>query len=156
MISIMPAFVPAYTAMILTTTITTGAEQPSHNQKESKHMITADIPKDTTFDLPEGTFEAQVTNLKPQIKQSASGTQDWIRFIFGVTVPGLSDKFITMAGRNFKLDLAQGSELRNWLTDLLGKEFFRNRSGQQVSFDSLVGMKCYVELEHFQGRGFAN
>src|SRR5665213_401600 len=96
MISIMPAFVPAYTPIMpmVPTSITTGAEQPSHNQKESNHMITAEIPKDVTFDLPEGTFEAQIINLKPQIKQSANGTQDWLRFIFEVTVPGLSEKYI--------------------------------------------------------------
>ena len=136
-----------------TTSTTTGAITPSHNQKEH-NMITANIPREVTFDLPEGQYRASISGLKPYTKQSGRGPQDWIRILFDVHVPVLSEKFGTMAGRSFKLDLNPGSELRNWLTGLLGKEFFKERSGQQVSLDSLLNTKCELELEHVYGKGY--
>lgn len=114
----------------------------------------AEIPREKNFDLPEGRFKAHISNLTPQIKQAGSGPQDWVRISFGVTVPRLSERYDTMAGRNFKWDFNPGSDLRNFLSGLLGKEWFAQRSGQNVCFDSLVGMECEVELEHKQGEGY--
>jgi len=136
-----------------TTSTTTGARTPSHNQREH-HMITADIPREVTFELPEGQYRASISGLKPYTKQSGRGPQDWIRILFDVHIPGLSERCDTRAGSNFKLDLNPGSELRNWLTGLLGKEYFKERSGQQVSLDSLLNTECEVELEHFYGKGY--
>ncbi len=133
------------------TSTTTGAETASHNQKEH-HMITATIPRDTNYDLPEGGYRARVSGLRPFIKQAGQGPQDWIRIFFEVHIPGLSEKLDARAARNFKLDLSPGSELRNWLTGLLGKEYFKERSGQEVSLDSLIGTECEVELEHYWGK----
>jgi integrase len=39
------------------------------------------------------------------------------------------------------------------LAGLLGKEFFKERSGQQMSLDSLLNTECEVQLEHFYGKG---
>jgi hypothetical protein len=136
-----------------TTATTTGARTPSHNQKEH-HMITAEIPRETSFELPEGQYRASISGLKPFTKQSGRGPQDWIRIHFDVHIPGLSERVDTRAARSFKLDLHPGSEFRNWLTGLLGKEFFKERSGQQISLDSLLNAKCQVELEHFYGQGY--
>ena len=88
------------------------------------------------------------------VKQDESRPQDWLRILFEVQVPGLSERKKTMAGRNFKLDLNPRSDLRNWLAGLLGQEFFREHSGQQVSLHSLIGTDCIVELVHFQGDGY--
>ena len=147
---------PAITSGPLTTTTTsttTGARTPSHNQKED-HMITADIPRETSYDLPEGGYRARISGLRPFIKQAGQGPQDWIRIFFEVHIPGLSEKLDARAARNFKLDLRPGSELRNWLTGLFGKEYFKERSGQQMSLDSLLNTECEVDLEHFYGAGY--
>jgi len=136
-----------------TTTTSTGPQTPSHNQKVN-NMITAEIPREVSFDLPEGRYRARISNIKPKMKQAGSGPQEWIKFIFEVEVPGLSEKFNTMAVRAFRLDLNQGSELRNWLTGLLGRQFFKEHSGQPMSFDSLTGLECEIDLEHFQGNGY--
>jgi hypothetical protein len=117
-------------------------------------MITADIPREVSFELPEGRYRASISNLKPFVKQVARGAQNWLRVLFEVNIPGLSERVNTMAGRSFKLDLNPGSELRNWLTGLLGKEYFTRRSGQQVNLDSLLETRCEVELEHFYGNGY--
>jgi hypothetical protein len=136
-----------------TSSTTTGAITPSHNQKEY-NMITADIPLEVTFELPEGRYQASISSLKPYTKPSGRGPQNWIRILFDVHIPGLSERMETRAGRNFKLDLNPGSEFRNWLTGLLGKEYFKERSGQQISLDSLLNSECEVELKHFYGPGY--
>lgn len=136
-----------------TASTTTGAGTPSHNQKEH-NMITADIPREVTFELPEGQYRASISGLKPYTRQSGRGPQNWIRILFDVHIPGLSESVDTRAGSNFKLDLNPGSELRNWLTGLLGKEFFKKRSGQKISLDALLNTECEIELGHFYGAGY--
>jgi hypothetical protein len=136
-----------------TTSTTTGAGTPSHNQKQH-HMITATIARDTSYDLPEGGYRARISGLRPFFKQAGQGPQDWIRIFFEVHIPGLSENLDARAARNFKLDLSPGSELRNWLTGLLGKEYFKEHSGQQMSLDSLLNTECEVDLEHFYGEGY--
>lgn len=123
-------------------------------EKENKNMIVAAIPKEICFDLPIGRFKAVISNIKPFIKQASQGPQDWIRILFDVQVPGISERAEAKAGRNFRLDLRPGSELRNWLTGLLGRTYFNDKSGETVSLDSLVGTECEIELTHFQGDGF--
>jgi len=136
-----------------TTSTTTGATTPSHNEKEHS-MITADIPRETSFELPEGRYRANISGLKPFTKQAGRGPQDWIKIYFEVHIPGLSERFDTRAWRSFKLSLTPGSELRNWLAGLLGQDYFKERSGQQMSLDSLLNTECEVELEHFYGQGY--
>ena len=143
-----PRIAPVFKLPDTNSTITTAEPiKVSLNQKEHK-MISATIPPEKTFDLPEGTYSAGISSVRQFIKQAGSGPQDWVRFLFEVKAPGLSDRFNAMAGRSFKLDLNPGSELRNWLTGLLGRAFFKDRSGQEISLDSLVGVECQIELVH--------
>lgn len=117
-------------------------------------MITAEVPRDPRFELPEGRFAARISEIKRMVKQTGRGPQDWIRILFDVQVPGISEQYDAMAGRNFKLDLNRGSDLRNWLTGLLGPDFFKERAGQKMTLDSLIGINCVVELVHFYGKGY--
>ncbi len=116
-------------------------------------MIEVIIPKEVTFDLMEGNFSARIINVKPLMKQSGDGPQDWVRFLFAVRVPGMSH-LTCMAGRNFKLDLNPGSELRNWLSGLLSSRFFKENSGKKIDLESLIGRECEIVLEHYQGAKF--
>ena len=116
--------------------------------------VQVEIPKEALFDLPEGRFAAVFANLKAFLKQTGHGPEEWIRFLLDVQVPGLSHRFDTMAGRSFRLDLNRGSQLRTWLTPLLGGDFFKEHAGQQINLEFLTGTACEVELEHFQGKGY--
>ena len=142
-----------FAPMITTTSTTTGPKTPSYQQREHP-IITANIPREVTFELPEGRYRATFSGIRPLIKQANQGAHEWIRMLFEVHIPGLSEQYDACAGRNFKLDLNPGSDLRNWLTGLLGKDFFRDRSGQQMNLDSLLGTECEVELKHFYGKGY--
>lgn len=116
-------------------------------------MIKIEIPKETTFNLPEGTFAARIESIKRFHKQNSTGMEGWVRITFNVLVPELPN-VNTLAGRNFKLNLNPGSELRNFLSSLLGSAFFSNSSGQTFDLERLVGLECRVTLVYFQGRGY--
>lgn len=59
-----------------------------------------------------------------------------------------------MAGRSFKLDFNNGSELRNFLTPLLGRQFFLDASGKTVDLDALLRMRCELGLVHFHNSDY--
>jgi len=106
------------------------------------------IPRETTFELPEGNYAASISGLKKFTKQSNKGIQEHVRLSFDVNIPSRAN-FVNKAGRNFKKDFNNGSDLRNFLTGLLGRKYFHNLSGKQMNLESLVGMKCELELEHY-------
>ena len=110
--------------------------------------VIVDIPRDTTFELPEGNYAAIITAIRKFMKQTNRGAQEWMRFLFEVDIPSRSN-LINMAGRSFKLEFNNGCDLRNFLTSLLGRQFFHSSSGRKVDLESLCGTKCELELVHF-------
>ncbi len=117
-------------------------------------MIEIQVPKESTFDLPEGCYKARLSDVRRFIKQTSKGAQDWVRFLFEAEIPGLSERLNTIAGRSFKLDVNPGSDLRNFLSGLLGHQFFADRSGQKVDLEALGGTDCEIQLEHCWGKDY--
>jgi hypothetical protein len=58
---------------------------------------------------------------------------------------------IACAGRNFVLDANVGSDLRNFLEQWLGEQFFAQRSNSEFDIDTLIGTEGVIELTHFYG-----
>jgi hypothetical protein len=117
-------------------------------------MVNVTLEKEITFDLPEGGYAAKLSGIKPFIKQSAKGKQDWIRLTFDVSVPGM-EALDCRAGRNFALSFKQGSDLRNFLTPILGPDFFKKNSAKNIDLEKLVvGIDGAVTLSHFTGEGY--
>ena len=117
-------------------------------------MISIEVPKEITFDLPEGNYRTIITGVKPITKQTRKGAQNWVRIHFDVTVPGM-DHLDCRAARNFQLTFKQGSELRNFLTDLLGADFFAKYSSKNVDLEAVLKGKLGLStLVHFQGADF--
>ena len=108
------------------------------------------IPAIKTFDLPAGIYSATLTQIKPITKQTKRGPQEWVRLIYEVQVPGMSNE-IPCAGRNLLLDLNPGSDLRNFLEVWLGSEFLNAKSNQELDFDTLIGKQGDIQLSHFIG-----
>lgn len=115
--------------------------------------ITKQIPAVKTFDVPAGLYRAKLTQYRSIIKQSKRGPQEWVRLVFELSVPGLEHQ-IPCAGRNFVLDLNPGSDLRNFLEVWLGGDWFKERSGQVLDFETLVGKEGDICLSHYQGDEF--
>ena len=114
-------------------------------------MVNITLDKEITFQIPEGNYAAELTQIKPFDRQTARGRQDWIRLLFGVEVPGMRD-LECRAGRNFMLSFKPGSELRNFLTPVLGPNFFKENSAKSIDLEKLlVGLKGKVQLSHFYG-----
>ena len=117
-------------------------------------MINVTLDKEITFDLPQGCYVAELTNIKPFNKQTSRGRQDWIRLVFEVDVSGMRD-LECRAGRNFMLTFKQGSDLRNFLTPVLGPSFFKENSAKSIDLEKLlVGLKGKVQLSHFCGADY--
>ena len=114
-------------------------------------MLNVTLEKEVTFQLPEGDYAAQLTGIKQFNKQSGRGNQDWVRLLFSVTVPGMQD-LDCRAGRNFVLSFKSGTDLRNFLTPVLGQEFFKINSAKSIDLEKiLVGLHGVVSLSHFTG-----
>jgi hypothetical protein len=110
------------------------------------------IPPEVAFDLPEGKYKAVITTVRTFTKQSKRGAQEWVRILWEVEVPQLKH-LDCRAGRNFQHSLKPGSDLRNFLTGLLGNQFFTAKSGTSFDLESLVETKCVIHLEHVYGNG---
>ena len=116
-------------------------------------MAKIPIPKQVTFDLPEGNFSFTLVKYHQQLKQTAKGSQGFIRLLLNVKVPGMED-VIPYAGRNFEARLDNGSDLRNFLESWLGRDYFLKRSGKEIDLDELIGSEGETTLRHFQGPDF--
>lgn len=117
-------------------------------------MVNVELDREITFDLPAGDYASELSALKPFIKQTTKGKQDWIRFTWDVTVPGMRD-LDCRAGRNFQLSFKNGSDLRNFLLPVLGEDFFKKNSAKTIDLESILkGMKGVVTLSHYMGEGY--
>jgi len=115
--------------------------------------IIAKIPPVTTFDLPRGNYRSKLIRAKRLMKQTAKGSQEWIRLVFEADVPGMSHQS-PCAGRNFVLDLSPGSDLRNFLESWLGRDYFIAHSGQDLDFDTLISQEADLSLSHYEGENY--
>ena len=119
-----------------------------------RHMVTVTLDKEVTFDIKEGVYAAQISGIKQFNKQTGRGRQDWIRILFEVDVPGMQD-LDCRAGRNFMLSFKSGSDLRNFLTPILGQDFFKQNSAKSIDLEKiLVGLKGMITLSHFFGQDY--
>ena len=117
-------------------------------------MLEVKLEREITFNLPEGAYAASISGIKQFNKQSAKGKQDWIRLSFDVAVPGM-ENLDCRAGRNFQLNFKAGSDLRNFLTPILGQEFFKKNSAKSIDLEkTLTGLKGVVHLSHFTGEDY--
>jgi hypothetical protein len=116
--------------------------------------IIATIPAVTTFDLPVGNYRSKLFRTKRSIKQTSRGSQEWVRLVFQAQVPSMLSQ-CPCAGRNFVKDLSPGSDLRNFLESWLGRDFFVQRSGQELDFDTLIGREADLVLSHYEGDNYS-
>jgi len=106
------------------------------------------IPKDSTFKLPQGRFKAVIPGVKTKPVDTVRGQQYNAAILFKVFVPGM-ENYECLARKVLPLDLKAGSELRRFLSGLLGTEYFRGKSNQAIDLNSeLANKPCEVVLIH--------
>ena len=108
------------------------------------------IPRDDTYDLPEGRYRAVLSSARTLLKGTNRPVQQ-LRLLFAVSIPSLVNKN-PMAGRTFNFDLGRRSELRGFLESWLGAESFANST--TVDFEQLVGCAADVNLIHRHNDGY--
>jgi hypothetical protein len=96
------------------------------------------IPKDDTYDLPEGRYRAVLSSARTLLKSTSRPVQQ-VRLLFNVNIPSLLNKN-PMAGRTFNFDLSRRSELRCFMESWLGADFFSRNT--TVDFEQLVGSRA--------------
>jgi hypothetical protein len=105
------------------------------------------VPREPNFHISEGKYRAQIISVKKVFVEKLNGTGELIRLLFEVRVPTLLKKQ-NLAKAEFKLDLSCGSELRNVLTRLLGRQALAEVAGGSFDLEQLVGMEVQIEIEH--------
>ena len=125
---------------------------PIQTVNDENHSSLLNIPKEKYFFLPEGNYQALIAACKPTIRNTNSGAETWLTILFDVDIPGLNHKCYPTARRQFSAKLERGSDFRNFLEGLLGRDFFSTRSGEPFDHESLVGQPCEVCLKHLLGK----
>lgn len=113
--------------------------------------LICNVPKDDTYDLPEGRYRAVLSSVRPQWKPHANKPVQQIRLLFAVEVPSLLNKN-PMAGRTFNFDLKRGAELRCFIESWLGADFFNRNTS--VDVEKLVGFSADLNLIHRHNDGY--
>jgi hypothetical protein len=120
----------------------------------NRNLQTDSTPKQTCFDLPEGTYRAMLIRLTCP-RPSA------IRFVFEIQA-ALSAEFIFnpgiryLAGRSFDRSLVEGSELREFLQSWKGHDItLQERLGGRLDLDQLIGQEADLSLTHIKNAGYA-
>ena len=108
------------------------------------------IPKDDTYDLPEGRYRAALSSARTLLKSTSRPVQQ-VRLLFNVNIPSLKHKN-PMAGRTFNFDLSRRSELRCFVESWLGADFFSRNT--TVDFEQLVGFNADLSLIHRHNDGY--
>ena len=105
------------------------------------------VPKDPNFRIPEGCYRAKINTVRNLPVDRADGVGDKLRIVFEVQVPSLP-RCTNLAKSEYRLDLNPGSDLRNVLTRLFGKQAFAEAAGGTFDLEQLVGMDVEIEIEH--------
>lgn len=114
-----------------------------------------EITPEKCFKLPEGNYRARLDTVSRKFTPTKDGPGEQPRFLFEVYIPSIQNR-IPMAGRTFAPDLSPRGELRKFLTNWLGREFFEVNSGKMLQLESLAGREADLMLVHFHNDGFEN
>ena len=105
------------------------------------------IPKEETYDLPEGRFRAHLVSARMQTKFTNGKAQQLVRLLFEVDIPSLSMKRkIPMAGRSFTFELKRRSELRGFIENWKGTNLLASTTTFDI--EQLVGQSGDIVLIH--------
>ena len=111
------------------------------------------IPRETSFDCPEGEFKACLVE-HAAVPDKQNPGRLMLRLLFEVDTPSTPFKCIKV-GRNFKPSLDRGSELKCFLETMLGAGFLDKRgAGGQLDINSLIGTEADIRVVHKHRTGY--
>ena len=114
---------------------------------QSKSLVVT-MPKERNYHIDEGYYTGHVHMVEPVPRHNCRDCENNVRIFFALKVPG-KDKFLNLAKAEMPIDVNHGSELREVLTRLLGKETVEAMAGKKSDVKSLlIGRPADVEVEH--------
>ena len=113
---------------------------------KSKPLVVS-VPKDSNFRIPEGRYKAKIRSVSKKLIEKQDCTGEKLKLLFEVQVPSLP-KTMNLAKSEFDLDMNGGSELRNVLTRLFGKQAIADAAGGSFDLSQLEGKEVEIEIEH--------
>jgi len=105
------------------------------------------VPRESNFRIPEGRYRAKIASVRKLTVERLDGAGEVLRLLFEVQVPSLPGT-LNLAKAEYRLEMNPGSDLRNVLTRLFGKQVFADASGGTFDLAQLVNMDVEVEIEH--------
>jgi hypothetical protein len=111
-------------------------------------LLVVPVQKDSNFRIPENRYRAKIITVNKMSVEKLSGPGEMVKLLFEVQVPSMQST-LNLAKAEFKLDMNSGSELRNVLTRLFGKEAMAEAAASgSFDLERLVGMEVDIEIEH--------
>ncbi len=111
------------------------------------------IPMNNVFHLNEGNYRGQLQTLSVIPPRKKTGPGEGIRLLFRMNIPSIKRE-IPMAGRSFVLNLRSKSDLRQFLDDWLGADFFESNAGSAFDLETLIGREADLTLAHYHQVGY--
>jgi hypothetical protein len=106
------------------------------------------VPKPTTYQLPECTAKAKISRVTVKAPKGSRSSKDSACIHLNVEVQGM-ERYECCARAVFPFDLEDGSPLRCFIENLLGKKWLENLAGQRVDLNALLsGRDCEIDLIH--------
>ena len=109
--------------------------------------LVVSVPRESNFRIPEGKYRAQITSVKKVPVQKLNSVGELVKLLLAVQVPSLPN-YVNLARAEFKFDMHSGSELRNILTRLFGKEALVQAAGKSFDLGQLSDLAVEIEIEH--------
>ena len=109
--------------------------------------LVVSMPKEHNYRIDEGYYSGTIQKVVRVPRPNCHECGDVLRIVFALNVPG-KEQFLNLAKAEFALNLEHGSELRNVLARLLGKDALAALSGAEINLESLIGKAADVEVEH--------
>src|SRR5258708_12870081 len=106
------------------------------------------VPREKNFRLREGHFPAKISHVV--VKPTRGGREDsqTVFIHFEVAIGGM-ERYECCARGIFPFDLSSGSQLRRFLQNLLGYQFFVEHSNQRIDLNTVLqDMNCEIDLVH--------
>jgi hypothetical protein len=109
--------------------------------------LVVEIPRESNFRIPEGRYRGKIASVRRLTVERLEGAGEVLRLLFEVQVPSLPNTQ-NLAKAEYRLEMNPGSDLRNVLTRLFGKEVFTEAFGSTFDLAQLVNMAVELEIEH--------
>jgi len=117
------------------------------------HMTDTTLDYEKTIDLPEGTYAAHIIGVRSLELPSGKKDKDWLCMGIKITAPSISDEDLRCYIK-YHVSFYEGSNLREFLTKVLGPDFFNFITAKSFDLNEILpGIRGVIKLIHLKSEG---